>query len=78
MTTLLREVQAADRLGYQEISDFRAAVKRGEVPAPSRKLRSGRRQVDAWSSREIDEFIDNQRRESSDRADLDAAIGGLA
>lgn len=78
MTTLLREIQAADRLGYQEIIDFRAAVKRGDVPAPSRRLRSGRRQVDAWSSRAIDDFIDNENRKISDRVDLDAMIGELA
>lgn len=59
MPALLREIQAADFLGYQEMADFRAAVKAREVPAPSRKIRAGRRTVDAWSKRELEQWIEN-------------------
>lgn len=77
MTTLLREVQAADRLSFNEIKDFRAAVKSGQVPAPTRKLPVGRRQVDAWSSDILDEFIANSVDGVSDSGRFDDDIGKL-
>ena len=59
MSALLREIQAADFLGYNEMSDFRAAVKNGDVPPPTRKIKSGRRSVDAWSRRTLEDWIEN-------------------
>ena len=74
----LREIQAAHRLGFQEIADFRTAVKRGVVPGPSRKLPIGRRLVDAWSSDELDLFIDNSSERRSDSSRFEDEIGALA
>lgn len=78
MTALLREVQAAYMLGYQEMADFRAAVKSQLVPGPTRRLKVGRRNVDAWSRTEIQRWIDNEAETTAGYRSLDDSIGELA
>jgi hypothetical protein len=65
-------------LGYQEMADFRAAVKRGDVPGPCRSIKSGRRTVDAWSQGELEAWIDNRNDDVSTRRALNDDIGALA
>lgn len=77
MTALLREIHAAAMLGYQEMADFRAAVKRGDVPGPCRSIKSGRRTVDAWSQGELEAWIDNRGDDVSTRSLLDQAIATM-
>jgi hypothetical protein len=76
MTALMREIQAAYFLGYNEMSDFRAAVKSGDAPQPTRKIKSGRRSVDAWSRRALEEWIENSGEER--KPSLSNAIERLA
>jgi hypothetical protein len=59
MSSALREIQAADYLGFTEMAEFRAAVKAGTVPAPSRQLSIRRRTVDVWSRADLDDWIAN-------------------
>jgi len=74
MTGLLREVQAADYLGFAEISEFRAAVKAGTIPAPSKRLPIGRRTVDAWSKAALDGWLENRSVDVSAAGSLNGAI----
>lgn len=74
---LLREVQAAYMLGYSEMLDFRAAVKSGDVPGPSRKIKAGRRTVDVWSRSALEEWVENRNGTAGKKRSIDAAIGRL-
>lgn len=53
----LREIQAADLLGFTEIEEFRRALRRGDVPPPIRFV-GGKRGKPVWSRRILLEFID--------------------
>ena len=53
----LREIQAADLLGFTEIEDFRRALRRGDVPPPIRFV-GGKRSKPIWSRRILLEFVD--------------------
>lgn len=77
MQSLFREIQAAHFLGYQEMSDFRSAVKNGEVPAPCRQIKSGRRVIDVWSRRALQEWAENLGSEPR-RATVSSSIDLLA
>ncbi|MGI9492966.1 MAG: hypothetical protein ACR2QF_11265 [Geminicoccaceae bacterium] len=78
MQILLREVEVAYLLGYREMSDFRTAVKNGDVPAPTRQLKSGRRVVDGWSRSLLEEWATNQEQAKGSKSALTAAIDRLA
>jgi len=76
MTEMLREVQAADLLGYQEMKDFRAALKAEHIPGPCRQLGVGKRRVNVWSRDVLAKWIANQGHATTKSMDDD--IGALA
>lgn len=53
----LREIQAADLLGFTEIEEFRRALRRGDVPPPIWFV-GGKKGKPVWSRRILLEFID--------------------
>ncbi|MGH1478801.1 MAG: hypothetical protein ACRBM6_08775 [Geminicoccales bacterium] len=62
MPELLQEIQSADMLGFQQIADFRRALRRAEVPQPTRELGVGSKRVQVWSRRALQEWIDRDNR----------------
>lgn len=70
MSDMLREIEVAYMLGYQEMRDFRAALKAKIVPKPCRELGAGKRKVRVWSRRKLLEWIDNAESDEVNRSSL--------
>jgi len=65
----LHEIQAANFLGYRRIADFRRDLKRGDIPAPDRKLASG----PVWSRTRLQAWLDNDAQfEAKKRGETEA------
>lgn len=54
----LHEIQVADFLGYQRITDFKRDLRRGHIPSPDRVLPSG----PVWSRAKLQSWLDGDRR----------------
>jgi hypothetical protein len=69
MSTVLHEVQLAAELGFTEMSDFRAALRRQQLPQPQRFLDAKRKRRPVWTRQQIDAWLDPGRHEQSSIVD---------
>lgn len=70
---LLHEIQAANLLGFQTAAQFRAAVARGDVPGPARKI--GRCPV--WSRPVLMAWLDGRAEREPTEDEVLAEIEAL-